>query len=298
MILKIKRNLPRRTAFILLIFFLGVFLFCLMQNPAYAAKEQEQISTENRTYDVTRFKAPAGTKVLVVAEGFAVNGGKSTCKEGAVEDSSRWNKVRVTAYYRDNDSSAWTAGVQSAGVMGWNGMSSQRIPGNGETPIGFFQMNTPFGRRAAEEGFPSDYTEIMISSRNQYWSDTTNRLETNPAISAQNGERLWEDWAQGIYSYALDFGFNKDNANKDGSALFLHCTKEAKPSTAGCIAIDTDAMAAILKLYAKGNACIAISPAGQFDKVYDSWNETGKSPDGDFTNSVRQMDPVSTVILD
>ena len=35
-----------------------------------------------------------------------------------------------------------------------------------------------------------------------------------------------------------------------GSALFLHCTKEGKPSTAGCVAMEEEAMKAIDKALA------------------------------------------------
>jgi len=287
-----KRDIIRTVA-------VAVSVSILTSLSAFAGTEAENascIETGERSYDVTKFRVPSGTRVLVVVEGFAVNGGKDTYNEEYVEDSSRWNKVRVTAYYRDSDSSSWKAKLQSAGVMGYNGMSNHRSVGKGETPIGLFRMNTPFGRRSAGEGFPSDYTEIMIADKDQYWSDDTNRLEKNADSSVQSGERLYEDWAKGIYSYVLDFGFNKNNVNKDGSALFLHCTKDGKPSTAGCVAIDTDAMAAIMRLYAKGDACIAVAPESQFGGVYDSYNETGKSPEGAFTNSEKQMGTVKTEI--
>jgi L,D-peptidoglycan transpeptidase YkuD (ErfK/YbiS/YcfS/YnhG family) len=268
----------------------------LFSTPAAAAGSSVPVS--GRTYDAAAFELPAGAKTLVVAEGFAVNGGKSTYDEGYVADTSRYNKVRVTAYTRADDTEAWTAKAETEGVMGWNGMSSQRTVGNGETPIGLFRLNTPFGRRPAADGFPSDYREVMIAEHSLYWSDITNRLEQNPDISAQSGELVWEDWAAGIYSYVLDFGFNRDNANGNGSALFLHCTKPGKPSTAGCIAIDTEAMEAILRMYAQGDAYIAIAPAGQFENVYHAYNETGKSPDGTFTGSDLQLPDMQTRIAE
>ena len=234
------------------------------------------------TFEADRFQVPAGTRTLVVVEGFALGGGRAAYQEGYVSDPSRWNRIRLTAYSRGSDTEPWARRVQSPGVMGWNGMSSSRRVGNGQTPIGLFLMDTPFGRLSAKAGFPADYIEIMTRSADQYWSEVTNRFEVNGNILMQKGERLYESWAARIYNYCINMGFNKDNANGNGSALFLHCTKDGKPSTAGCVAVEETAMAAILRLYAQGPACIALSYAGQFDPVYAAYNDTGASPAGEF----------------
>ena len=292
-----KKNRRKRAAALMLAVCMAAGFPCgipFFSAPAAYAEAESDFS--GRSYDVSKFVLPAGARNLVVVEGFAVNGGHETYAEGSVSDPARYNGVRLTAYHRDSDTGAFTAEIQSAGVMGWGGMSARRTEGDGTTPIGLFKLNTPFGRRHALPGFPADYREIMISERNQYWSETTNRFETSSDLTVQNGERLWEDWARGIYSYCLDFGFNVGNANGDGSALFLHCTKEGKPSTAGCVAIDLEAMAAVLKLYASGDSYIALAPAGQFEGVYAAYNTTGKSPDGTFTASDRQPGKIPTIL--
>ena len=266
-------------------------------NPA-AEVLAASIDQSTLTYDVSRFQLPEGARSLVVVEGFAVNGGRDTYREGYVSDPGRWNRARVTAFYRDSDGSAWIPVVQSAAVMGWSGMSNARHSGDGSTPIGLFKMDTPFGRRPAESGFPENYQEIMIADHNQYWSDETNCLELNDDFSVQSGERLYEDWAKGIYSYCLNSGYNKNNAVPgSGSALFLHCTKEGKPSTAGCVAMEEEAMKAILRLYALGPAYVAQAPAGTFEGIYGAYSETGQSPAGEFPASSLSLPETPLTVL-
>lgn len=256
------------------------------------------ISLDTLSYDVSAFQVPAGARTLVVVEGFAVKGGRETYNEGNVADESRHNKARVTAFTRGSDTDPWTAVVQGGAVLGWGGMSNDRHEGDGTTPIGFFKLDTPFGRRPALAGFPSDYQEIMVSRRNQFWSDNTNRLETSDDVSAQSGERLYEDWASGIYSYCLNTGFNSAYVKGVGSAIFLHCTKPGKPSTAGCVAMDEDVMTAIMRLYARGDSYVAMAPEGTFGAIYGAYSAGGVSPSGSFPASTHDMPETPDVILD
>ena len=262
-----------------------------------AANGEKRIDTSLLSYDVSRFTLPEDAKSLIVVEGFAVKGGKDTYRETKVSDESRWNKARVTVFVK-NDAGQWQAKIQSAGVYGYGGMSAKRKTGDGTTPIGLWKTDTPFGRNAAEEGFPSDYTHIQADAKRQYWSDQTNRLESSEKLAAQKGEKLWEDWAKNIYAYALNTGFNKENRQPGtGSALFLHCTSNGKPSTAGCVAIQPEAMKAVLRQYAKGGMYIAQAPEGQFEQVYGAFSESGASAKGEFTASTKELPATETVVL-
>ncbi len=262
-----------------------------------AANGEKRIDTTALSYDVSRFILPEDAKSLIVVEGFAVKGGKDTYRETKVSDESRWNKARVTVFVK-NEAGQWQAKIQSAGVYGYGGMSAKRKTGDGTTPIGLWKTDTPFGRNAAEEGFPSDYTHIQADAKRQYWSDQTNRLESSEKLAAQKGEKLWEDWAKNIYAYALNTGFNKENRQPGtGSALFLHCTSNGKPSTAGCVAIQPEAMKAVLRQYAKGGMYIAQAPEGQFEQVYGAFSESGASAKGEFTASTKELPATETVVL-
>ncbi len=145
-----------------------------------AANGEKRIDTSLLSYDVSRFTLPEDAKSLIVVEGFAVKGGKDTYRETKVSDESRWNKARVTVFVK-NDAGQWQAKIQSAGVYGYGGMSAKRKTGDGTTPIGLWKTDTPFGRNASEEGFPSDYTHIQADAKRQYWSDQTNCLEQRQA---------------------------------------------------------------------------------------------------------------------
>lgn len=268
------------------------------KNAPPASAKAASISTENLSFDVSQFVLPSDARTLIVVEGFAQNGGKEVYREGYVENSSRWNKARVTAFVRDGEGGSWVPKVQSPAVYGWGGMSNNRHAGDGTTPIGLFRTDTPFGRRESQEGFPADYQEIMISEANQYWSSTTNCLEIDSDVSKQHGERLYEDWARGVYSYCLNSGFNKNNYRPGtGSALFLHCTKAGKPSTAGCVAMDEQAMVRILQLYARGGCYCAIAPEGTFGGIYNALTEHGDQASGSFPMSEKQMPETPVVIL-
>lgn len=289
-----KRSMRRNIlcTFVCAVCFLGF----LVRGEAKAA-EKEQIRTENLSFDVSRFLLPEDAKGLVVVEGFAKKSGKECYDGGYVSDLSRYNRARVTAFVKGADG-VWHPKLQSAAVFGWGGMSNHRKSGDGSTPIGLWRANTPFGREAFEMGFPSDYVQISSKKRTQYWSDIRNRLEESDSLEAQSGERLWEDWAKDIYAYSLDTGFNRNGSYPgSGSALFLHCTKEGKASTAGCVAMDPVAMKEILKLYARGALYVAQAPEGAFDGVYHAFREDGAAAPGTFGASEKEMPETKTIIL-
>ena len=123
---------------------------------AAGTKAETGTKTETGTdlisgFDVDRFVLPSEARVLVVEEGT----GQSSC--------------RVYAYERSE--SGWEKRLETEGYMGLNGMSNHRVSGDKTTPIGVFQMNTPFGQEDALEGFPSNYLKVTES---HVWTDDTN----------------------------------------------------------------------------------------------------------------------------
>lgn len=213
--------------------------------------------------EVDRFLLPENARVLVVVEG--TNG--SSC--------------RVSAYERAPESgSGWNQRVDTAGILGHNGMSNHRTAGDRTTPIGVFQMNTPFGQDEPLEGFPDNYVQV---TETYVWESETNRLE---ADSMNEGERVGTEAYAGYYDYVLDAGYNIHAFPAKGAALFLHCQVEGAVGTAGCVAIPKDQMAVIMLLYGKygdGACYIAQAPEGTFPLIYDSYGKNnGLSPEGDF----------------
>ncbi len=210
------------------------------------------------TFDVNLFRLPQEARMLVVVEGLS----GSDCGVYAYE---------LTA-------EGWMLRLCTPGIMGRNGMSSHRTVGDKTTPVGLFQLNTPFGQCAPREGFPADYIQV---NKSHVWSDSANRLVED---AREGGEHVGRAGYAGHYDYVLDAGFNRNAVPGQGSALFLHCLKESAVDTSGCVAIPKEFMAQIMCLYGAygGGACyIAQAPAGGFGPVYDSYGaNNGLSPDG------------------
>lgn len=229
------------------------------KNPAVEATMPDPVA--GASFDVNRFVMPEGADVLVVVEGK----GGSTC--------------RVYAY--EKQPQGWINRVDTTGYLGKNGMSNNRTEGDKTTPIGLFQMNTPFGQSQKLEGFPDNYIQV---DSGYVWEEDANRLSRD---LSKAGERVGSAGYAGYYDYVLDAGYNAKGVLKKGSALFLHCEGAFKEYTSGCVAIPRDEMIKIMRLYGAygdGHCYIAQAPEGTFDLVYNTYGiNNGLSPDGDFS---------------
>jgi L,D-peptidoglycan transpeptidase YkuD (ErfK/YbiS/YcfS/YnhG family) len=228
------------------------------------AKEPSR-QREEGPVQVDRFVLPENARVLVVVEGT----GGSFCK--------------VSAYEREREGSLdWTLKMSTSGYLGHNGMSNHRIMGDKTTPIGVFQMNTPFGQADPLEGFPDNYVKV---TENYVWESRTNRLAES---STEEGERVGTERYKGYYDYVLDAGYNKNAVAGKGAALFLHCSVEGVTGSSGCVEIPREHMIYVMKLYGKygdGASYIAQAPAGTFFQIYDTYGtNNGLSPEGDFAS--------------
>ncbi len=225
----------------------------LMQGPQGVIYEQ--------SFDVSRFVLPEDAAVLVVVEGTF----GTECKVHAYEKTEK----------------VWTKRFETDGWLGYGGLSNNRTMGDRTTPIGLFQLNTPFGQAKAEEGFPADYIRVDAG---YVWEDDTNRLSRD---LSKSGERVGSAGYLPQYVYVLDMGYNKNAVKNKGSALFIHCKEENEDGTLGCVAIEKSRMAEIMRLYGSygdGKCYIALAPFGTFDKVYESLGvNNGLSPEGDFS---------------
>lgn len=217
-----------------------------------------------QSFDAQRFILPEEARVLVVVEGFA----GSDC--------------RVYVYERpDEENDIWEQRFCVPGRMGKNGMSNNRVMGDKTTPIGVFEMDTPFGQGDALEGFPENYVKVTAD---YVWEDETNRLVP---YSAGEGERVGTKKYKGSYEYVLNAGYNKNAIEKKGTALFLHCDTGKKGGSAGCVRIPREQMIEVMRLYGAygdGTCYIAQAPWGTFPLIYDTFGTNfGLSPEGDFT---------------
>ena len=215
----------------------------------------------NYDFVADKFKLPEEAKVLVVVEGT----GGTHCK--------------VTAF--EKEEGHFNAKLQVTGYLGRNGMSNYRTEGDGTTPIGIWRMDTPFGQKPAQEGFPSNYIQVDES---YVWADDTNALVKDPT---REGEKVGTERYEGFYNYVINCGYNKAAYPKKGAALFLHCTYGDYTESSGCVEIPENAMVKIMKLYGKygdGACFIAQAPKGKVSMLYNAFGVcNGLSPNGDFS---------------
>lgn len=211
-----------------------------------------------------RFVLPEEARVLVIVEGTGGTG------------------CQVSAWEKLENGWDWELKLRVDGNLGYNGMSNHRVMGDKTTPIGVFQMNTPFGQDDPLEGFPSNYVKVKES---HVWEDDTNTLVDG---SEKEGERVGTGRYAGYYDYAIDAGFNREAIPNQGSALFLHCMPEGSQFSSGCVQIPKEQMAEIMKLYGTygdGACYIAQAPRGKFRLIYDTYGTNhGLSPEGDFSD--------------
>lgn len=228
--------------------------------------EAGEASASQCSFEADRFRLPEEARVLVAVEGT----GGSNCRVSAFE------KVE----------GVWVRRLETPGALGANGMSNDRWEGDKTTPIGVFRMNTPFGQKEALEGFPSNYIRVGGS---HVWTQDTNRLVED---SSRKGEHVGSAGYAGYYDYVIDAGYNPQGILNRGSALFLHCTGQNGAYTSGCVAIPTDQMITVMKLYGTygdGACYMAQAPEGTFDQIYEAYGvNQGLSPEGNFGS--RQTD--------
>ena len=213
-----------------------------------------------QSFDVNLFELPEDAAVLVVVEGTY----DTECK--------------VHAYVKTEE--GWTKQFQTDGWLGYGGLSNNRTAGDETTPIGLFRMNTPFGQEEPQEGFPENYIRV---DEGYVWDEETNKLRQD---LTKSGELVGTAAYLPQYVYVLDMGYNKEAIRYKGSALFIHCKEENEDGTMGCVAVEKERMAELMRLYGTygdGRCYIALAPFGTFDKVYDSYGVNhGLSPDGTF----------------
>ncbi len=234
-----------------------------LESPEYQAFLDEAARTlPVLSFDVNRFTLPGEAGVLVVVEGT----GGSLCD----------------VYVYEKTDQGWQQKLTAAGHLGMNGLNSHRTVGDKTTPIGVFQLNTPFGQAAPKKGFPKEYIQVNSS---YVWSDASNRLVQDDREVQEAGEKVGTLPYIDYYDYVLDMGFNPQAIPNQGSALFLHCEGDYWLSTSGCVAIPRDAMETIMKLYGTwgaGHCFIALAPEGSFDSIYDTFGTNrGLSPGHD-----------------
>ena len=152
-------------------------------------------------------------------------------------------------------------GVVTPCVIGRGGAidAAAKREGDGCTPKGSFSLREAFLRpdrvAAVTTALPWRWLR-----RDDGWSDDPadpayNRNVTHP--HAFSAEQMWRD--DGLYDAVVVLGYNDaPPVPGRGSAIFLHCTAPDRHPTAGCIAIDREALVVLLPFLSTADS-IAIS---------------------------------------
>ena len=152
----------------------------------------------------------------------------------------RNSKGKLIAYSEDN------IVLETEAYIGKNGITENKVEGDGKTPIGKYKLGNCFGMHKKEEIQNANYIEI---NEDIYWIDDVESKYYNQMVDIRT---IKKDWISGEhliefnrqYEYAIEIKTNPLNIPYKGSAIFLHCSIY-KP-TQGCIAIETSIMEKII----------------------------------------------------
>ena len=126
--------------------------------------------------------------------------------------------------------------------------AADKREGDGHTPRGHFAPREVLLR--PDRGFGPLTTALPWRwlSPDDGWSDDPADPAYNRSVRLPHcfsAEKLWRD--DGQYDVIVPLGYNDaPPVAGRGSAIFLHCTAPGHPVTAGCVAIDREALVALL----------------------------------------------------
>ena len=134
--------------------------------------------------------------------------------------------------------------------IGENGLNNNKKEGDFSTPRGVFNLNKLYFRKE-RVGIPKCKIDKKVIKRNMAWCDDPNNKKYNEEIKTNNKklkENLYRDDYK--YDYLISINYNKQKTPNKGSAIFIHLTKNYKP-TAGCVALRRKDFEILLKLIKK-----------------------------------------------
>jgi L,D-peptidoglycan transpeptidase YkuD (ErfK/YbiS/YcfS/YnhG family) len=148
---------------------------------------------------------------------------------------------------------AWPGGETRA-VCGRGGVRADKREGDGASPQGSFPLLYGFYRADRIAQPPSGLAMTALHPDDGWVDDPKdpnyNRLVKLPYAASH--EEMW--LTDGLYDLVVVIGYNTDPVVPGrGSAIFLHVAREDFSPTAGCIAIERDALARLSGLLGPGS---------------------------------------------
>ena len=141
-------------------------------------------------------------------------------------------------------------GVSTPCIIGRTGAiaAADKREGDGRTPRGRFALREVLLRPDRGLAVPATALPWRWLAPADGWSDDPTDPAYNTAVRHPHpfsAEHLWRD--DGLYDVLIPLGYNDvAPVAGRGSAIFLHCTDAGQPVTAGCVAVQRDALLALL----------------------------------------------------
>jgi L,D-peptidoglycan transpeptidase YkuD (ErfK/YbiS/YcfS/YnhG family) len=131
--------------------------------------------------------------------------------------------------------------------IGKRGFNLNKVEGDNSTPKGIFYLEKLYFRKD-RVGTPQCKLSKKIITKNIVWCDDPSSKEYNEEIySLDKNAKEFFYRKDHTYDYLITISHNKNKVPHKGSAIFLHLTKNYKP-TAGCIALKKKDFEILLKL--------------------------------------------------
>ena len=134
--------------------------------------------------------------------------------------------------------------------VGINGIKKNKNEGDLYTPKGRFKLKNLFYRADRKKNISCKLNTIKIK-KNMGWCDDPKSVYYNKLINISKKikcEKLFRK--DNLYDYIIEINHNKKNKPFKGSAIFIHLTKNYKP-TKGCIALKEKDFRVLLKIITK-----------------------------------------------
>jgi len=134
--------------------------------------------------------------------------------------------------------------------VGKKGLNYNKNEGDYSTPKGIFNLRKLYFRKDRVD-IPNCKIDKKVIKKNMAWCDDPNHKKYNEEIKILNKnykEHLYRK--DNKYDYIISINHNEKKIPGKGSAVFIHLTKNYKP-TAGCVALKRKDFEILLKLIDK-----------------------------------------------
>lgn len=156
-------------------------------------------------------------------------------------------KAKIKAFEKVDDK--WKEVYSFDGVIGRNGFSSNKVEGDGCSPVGKFSLGTAFGTISKPSGVSMAYKKTSVYD---YWIDDASSEDYNKWIYFKGDpDTRWKSYEKlkiTPYKYAFVINYNINPIVKGkGSAIFFHIWTSSSKGTAGCTAVSESNMLKLLR---------------------------------------------------